>query len=248
MNKYTHLIDQAIQALGYVLVPKWRWAPNTLETHLQQLFEITGVTCVIDVGANTGQYRDFLRYMVGYKGRIVSFEPVKANFDVLQQKASRDTNWQVFNFGLGASNGSAEINVMRDTKFSSLLQPDDSVVRQFRYENEVMYREQIEVRRLADIAGEFARSATAGDRYYLKSDTQGYDLQVLEGAKALLGNVVAMQMELPIRPIYQQMPTLTAAIEFSRELGFDVTGVFPVSRDKHLRIIELDCVFAKRVD
>ena len=151
MNKFTHIVDRITRRLGYVVVPAWRWAPNTLEAHLQQLFEMRSVSCVIDVGANTGQYHDFLRYIVGYKGWIASFEPVKANYRALKEKAQGDPRWRVFNCGLGAANGTAEINVMRDTQFSSLLAPDDSVVKQYKNENEVMYRETIEVRRLADV-------------------------------------------------------------------------------------------------
>jgi|ERR1700674_202733 FkbM family methyltransferase len=246
MNKYTHAVDRLIRSFGYVLVPSWRYAPNTLEAHLRELFELLGISCVIDVGANTGQYRDFLRYQVEYKGWIVSFEPVKANLETLERKVATDRHWRVFRCGIGAANATAEINVMRDTQFSSLLAPDHTVVQQYKRENEVMYREQITVRRLADVFPELKSEGLPIDHCYLKTDTQGYDLQVLEGAKPILGNVLALQLELSVMAIYQGMPTLAEALAVNRQLGFDATGFFPISRDKHRRLIEVDGVFTRR--
>ena len=248
MNKFTHIVDRITRRLGYVVVPAWRWAPNTLEAHLQQLFEMRSVSCVIDVGANTGQYHDFLRYIVGYKGWIASFEPVKANYRALKEKAQGDPRWRVFNCGLGAANGTAEINVMRDTQFSSLLAPDDSVVKQYKNENEVMYRETIEVRRLADVVTDITDQGIPFSQCYLKTDTQGYDIQVVEGAKPILKHVVGMQMELSFRPIYQGMPAMPEVLAFSAALGFQATGLFPISRDKEMRLIEVDCVFVTCTD
>ena len=47
-----------------------------MANRLRDLFDRLGIKRVIDVGANEGQYGDFLRTEVGFKGLIKSFEPV----------------------------------------------------------------------------------------------------------------------------------------------------------------------------
>ena len=50
--------------------------------------------CNIDVGASQGQFAQRLRSQ-GYKNRIVSFEPLAAEFGKLEEKARDDSTWQV---------------------------------------------------------------------------------------------------------------------------------------------------------
>ena len=68
------------------------------------------VNCVLDVGANEGQYGQRLRE-AGYAGRIVSFEPLEVHVAPLRERAAADHNWKVFACALGDSDGEAEINV-----------------------------------------------------------------------------------------------------------------------------------------
>jgi hypothetical protein len=76
-------------------------------------------------------------------------------------------------------------------------------------------------------------------------DTQGYDLQVFAGVGDALRSVVALQSEISAVPIYQGMPHLTESIARFEAAGFGIAGLFPVSREKSLRIIEYDCLMVK---
>jgi hypothetical protein len=42
------------------------------------------------------------------------------------------------------------------------------------------------------------------------------------------------------------MPGYMETIRYLGALGFDITGLYPVSRDRSLRLIEFDCVMINR--
>ena len=105
----------------------------------------------------------------------------------------------------------------------------------------------VEVHRLADVFDEVT-AHVPDPRVLVKVDTQGYDLEVVEGAAEVLCRVAALQLELPVKHVYDGMPRLAVTLDRLDELGFEVTGMFPVTRDRDLlRVIEFDCVLRGRV-
>jgi hypothetical protein len=78
------------------------------------------VDVVLDVGAHVGWFGQRLREC-GYRGTIVSFEPIGAAFSQLQALAAHDGNWQAHQLALGATAGRTLINVSEKLDFSSIL-------------------------------------------------------------------------------------------------------------------------------
>lgn len=64
------------------------------------LFQL-GINCVIDVGANRGQFADEIRG-IGYKGKIISFEPVQREFSFLKERFKNDKSWCGFQIAFGS--------------------------------------------------------------------------------------------------------------------------------------------------
>ena len=104
--------------------------------------------------------------------------------------------------------------------------------------------ESVVARRLDELSDLGIRSQS---RLLLKVDTQGTDLEVLQGAQGVLPQVVAIQIEAAIRPIYTGMPSLTDTIEALTSAGFTVSGLFPVGRAGDLGLVDVDVV-AIRID
>jgi len=212
------------------------------EQHIVWLLRELDVNCVLDVGANVGQYARRLR-AGGYAGRIVSFEPVAALADELRRAASDDPDWQVMQCALGEVDEETEINV-RPGAMSSLL-PSSDFGKTWSKRLRETEAQTIQVRRLD---GVFAEAVAGIDepRVYLKLDTQGFDLQAFAGGGECLKQVVGMQSEVSCVPIYDNMPRLPEQISTYEAQGFEITGMFPVTRHRaSLRVIEFDVTMVR---
>ena len=220
---------------------------NYLTPHLRRLFPLLGIDCVLDVGANTGQFVDRLRRDVGYRGHVASFEPARAAYDRLTQHLSTDARWRGFRFALGREQGSAELNLFTpDGSLNSMLEPSTFGSDRFAALRLAPQKETVEVRRLDDVFAD-AVAPLVEPVTFLKLDTQGFDLEVLYGASGVIDRVAALVTELPVRPIYEGMPSLVEGVGHLQDLGFEITGMFPVTRDRdRLGAIEFDCVLRAR--
>ena len=233
------------RSLGYDIVPLREMRERDFALHLGELLTQLEIDCVLDVGANVGQYHDFLRNKVLFEGPIVSFEPVNRHVALLKQRASDDPHWHIEPYALGATDGSLDINVMVSDQFSSFLEPDNSRVQEFDGLNVPSRTETVAVKTIDTVLPEL-RARLGFERPYLKLDTQGFDIEVLEGSRRSLSAIPALQSEASVIGIYKGMPGYVETIRYLGDKGFDITGLYPVSRDRSLRLIEFDCVMINR--
>jgi hypothetical protein len=133
---------------------------------------------------------------------------------------------------------------MDQDQFSSFLPINAYGTAQFAKEAAVTRSEQANVVRLDSMIDEITSGLDA-PRIYLKMDTQGFDLQVLEGSSGFLPLVLGLQSEIALKPIYEGMPDYLISLARLNALGFSVTSLVPVSRDEKLRVIEFDCLMVR---
>jgi FkbM family methyltransferase len=231
-----------MRALAALTRP-WRKSQRELRSHLRRLFEARRVDGVIDVGAHRGKFYRLLREDVGFAGPVLSVEPIAELATELEKRASRESGWRVSRCALGARSGAARLNVMVRSDFSSLLQPRAAATGQFSGLNAVSRIEEVALRTLDEL---MSADGSPSQRLYLKLDTQGFDLEVLQGGARTLSRVVALQSEISFIPIYAGMPSWRESIERIGALGFALSGIFAVSRDPSLRLVEADCVFVRQ--
>ena len=155
------------RSLGYDIVPLREMKERDFALHLRELLTHLRIDCVLDVGANVGQYHDFLRDKVLYDGPIVSFEPVGGHVELLRERARGDGDWHIEGYALGAREGSLPINVMASDQFSSFLQPDNSRTQDYDGLNVATRIETVKVHTL-DVVLPMLRERLNFDRPYLK--------------------------------------------------------------------------------
>jgi FkbM family methyltransferase len=178
---------------------------------------------------------------LGYRGEIVSFEPIRAAFQELERAARGDQKWQVRNLALGAATGTAVINVSELSVYSSMLaqtadaQKQDSTAA-------VVRTEKISVAALDDLFTPFPHRTA-----FLKIDTQGFERQVLEGSKQTLPFLCGVLMELPIVHLYEATWNFPEAIEYMADRNFTVSQVHPTNflTADPVSLVEVDCLFRR---
>lgn len=241
-------ISSAADRAGFLIVPKWRSDARIEHADLlAQIFQTLKIDCVLDVGANRGQFKTFIRNQVGYGGTILSFEPVKQLADACRKLAQQDPDWHIFETALGDRDGRATMNVTERDTFSSFLNPLESelVKRRFAKFMTISAKVEVEIRSVDAVLPELMNRYKFA-RPFLKMDTQGFDLAVMNGASDSLKLIPALQTELSILPIYQNMPTWTAMVGNLNERGFALSGMFPITRDENLRVVEIDGIFVRQ--
>lgn len=205
------------------------------------LLDRYGIDLVLDVGANTGQYGELLR-VIGYKGKIVSFEPLRAEFEKLNGTLCDDGNWTAFNYALGDRDGVATINVAGNSYSSSLLYMLPAHL-ESAPESKYVGSEQIQIRRLDAVFGDVC---PRGSNIYLKIDTQGFEKPVLDGAVASLAHIDTIQIEMSLVPLYENQLLFIDLFRFLIDNGYRPVQFEPGFADEATQhLLQMDGIFRR---
>ncbi len=217
---------------------------DSIDLHLKRYFQHHEIGLLIDCGAHIGAFGKMCR-KVGYVGPILSFEPAQSMFEELQKSAAGDKSWQVRRQGLGIAAGTLRLNLNAGPNFNSLLPSKLSMIERFPALTTVS-SEAVAIERLDAVLDQ---AGIATDLpIFLKTDTQGNDLNVLQGTGGRLRQVKGLLVEMSVQPIYEGAPSHWEMMEFLRVAGFDPYGFSTVSRDKSGGMIEYDALFKRLAD
>ncbi len=216
----------------FIPFPKQRtlklWFPPYHDRNVAHLINLHRVDLVLDVGANIGQYARRLR-AGGYKGRILSFEPLVEAWAQAAAQAAKDPLWDIAPpMALAAETGTATLNVTRDSSLASLQKPlEGSGPAGLAVER----TETVECRTLDDAAADALAKAK---RPFLKIDVQGFEKPVLAGATKTLAACVGVQIELSLDPLYEGEPGYLEMLNLLEAQGFRLAFTLPVQSKQRL--------------
>jgi FkbM family methyltransferase len=196
---------------------------------------------VVDIGANVGQFSTSL-IGAGYRGSIISFEPLAHEHAILSRRAKKYPNWTIAErCAIGDTNGTVAINRAGNSESSSLLAMLDEHV--------------ISAPGSQYTGSEFTKIKTLDDcievtnntigSLFLKSDTQGYEIHVLRGAKNIMPRVQAMLLETSLTPLYEGCPLICEVLDYVRDLGFVVVDLVPGFYSQSGKMLQANIIVAR---
>ncbi|SFC68617.1 FkbM family methyltransferase [Streptomyces aidingensis] len=216
-----HRIRNAVRRLGIDIT---RYPAGWSGPQLVQLLQAHGITVVLDVGANEGEYGAMLRRH-GYRGKIVSFEPLSGPGKALRARTGADPGWSMHACALGEESGEITVNVSGNRGASSSVLPMLDRHAEAAPHARYIGTETVPLRRLDEL---WPEAAGPDDRVFLKIDVQGYEAQVLRGAGARAKECHGLQIEASFVPLYEGSPLLAEVLRTGQEeLGLTLMAVIP---------------------
>jgi FkbM family methyltransferase len=211
---------------------------------LQRGFDSFGIDLVLDVGANMGQFARGIRDR-GFKGRIVSFEPLSAAHRILSESAARDPLWSVHErCALGDREGPVALNIAGNSVSSSIFQMA-AVHAAAVPESAYVGQEQTTLVTLDSVAPAYLAGCRSP---FLKLDTQGSEWEVLTGARNTLPAIQGVLCELSFVVLYEGQHLWRDLVDRLEGAGFTLWGLQPSFMDRRGRNLQCDGIFFRDVD
>jgi FkbM family methyltransferase len=209
---------------------------NIYPTGFEDLYQSHPLT-LVDVGASGGissLWASHRRYL-----RVIGFEPDIRAYKTLKNQQNRSMRF--FNIGLHRQQGDFSFYSTRSQECSSLLMPNRQLLDRFHNSQrlEIVQKMKIKCRSLDEVLSEAALT----DVDFIKLDTQGSELAILEGAtKILADSVFGLEIEVYFAELYKDQPLFADVDPFVRQRGFDLIDICTTSW-KHS--IDMSLGFAK---
>jgi FkbM family methyltransferase len=194
--------------------------------------------CVVDVGANKGQFAAFARNCFP-QCRIVSFEPLDRPARIYESLFHDDTRTRLVRAAVATERGSVLMHVTAKDDSSSPLAVGKLQTQAFG--SVVVDTIEVPCGPLSD----YLLDDDLGQENLLKVDTQGFELQVLRGADGLLDRFSAIYCELSFKELYvgQSLASEVIAHLFHRQ--FSLAGVYNLTSDRNLGQLQADMLFVR---
>jgi FkbM family methyltransferase len=177
----------------------------------------------LDVGANTGQ--SVARIRKAFKDPIIhSFEPSPTTFRLLKERCARYQGVSVWNAAIGAAPGQLTLHENEHSEMSSLLPLGPAGWGR------------VERSAAVDVmtVDGFAQQHRIPFVLLLKSDTQGFDLEVFKGASRLMeeDRIGLVHTELTMSDLYVGAPHWLDVLRFLYDRNFALVDLCKLRRQR----------------
>lgn len=201
--------------------------------------KIKKLNTIIDIGSNKGQ---FILLILKFfpKLKIYSFEPIKELLDKQKNIFNLRENIFFFNYGIGSKNKNLNFFITERTDSSSFLKINTSG----NYNNDYFVKEKrnIKIRNLDQIL----KNKNLTKPILIKIDVQGYELEVLKGAKQILSKVDYILLETSKNRMYNKQPIEREIVNFLRRKKFRSLKALPWLKIKNTKFMQRDILFERK--
>lgn len=215
MNAFRTAVQAWLFKLGYQLRRTSSLGRNPF-SDVKQFVPTSARPLILDVGANTGQsVANFKEIFPA--STIHSFEPSRETFQKLSQNIAGQETVFPWNFALGASTCQQVFFENTHSDMSSFLEPDKTSW------GEIAKESTIEVVTL----DRFLEAQQIAFVDILKSDTQGYELEVFKGAEEAMrmNRIGLVYFEFIFSEMYKKLPPFDEVYRYLKDRNFLLVSI-----------------------
>jgi FkbM family methyltransferase len=200
------------------------------------------IRTVFDVGAHIGQSAALFSDTFP-DAQIHSFEPDPHSFAALRQLASGYPAVTAVNAAVGDREGEATFFVNTFSQTNSLLRPRDGAGQYLVATDGLDVRQETTVGVLT-LDG-YCATHSIQQIDFLKLDTQGYELRVLDGAASLMSRhaIPLIYLEVGFVTLYEGQPLFPEVYQYLFDRGYRLVWLYESSFHSHLYTIGANALF-----
>jgi FkbM family methyltransferase len=194
--------------------------------------------CCLDIGANVGQTAKKIK---GYfpNATIYCFEPIKDTYEQLVENTNGYSNIFTKNLAMGATIGEIEVFHREHSEWNSLVENLNETAKLTGATSEI-----IKVNTLDN----FVKENHLEKIDILKSDTEGFEMEVLKGADYCLSNQLIdfLYVEVGFSKEDKQHTYWTDVIQIMEYYGYSFSGLFEKCYVPDMRIHYANALFSSK--
>jgi FkbM family methyltransferase len=170
------IIRKVLDGLGLNIIRNNRLPVGTdYRKTIRHLFKKEDIKVIFDVGANIGQFCIHCNEVFN-ASKIYSFEPIEKTFQILKNRTKKIPNILCYDFAFGSARGTEQVFLQNDSTINS-LNPLINIQKKTDQASQQITIETID---------NFCQEKNISAIDILKIDTEGFDLEVLKGARGML--------------------------------------------------------------
>lgn len=208
---------------------------------LARLVQGRRVRFIVDAGASDG--RVSRRLLACFpEATVFAFEPNPLYAEPLRAFASSEPRFRPQQIALAAAPGQRTLHVTRSAGGTSLFQPTAELREYAAPSAEVLRLIEVSTMRLDD----WAEGEGVAGIDVLKLDVQGGELDLLDGARRLLKNSVAIiYTEVLFHPLYEHGALFGQIDQFLREMGFALFNLYGPKADRRGALLWANAIYTR---
>lgn len=193
---------------------------NFLRSKLFNQYAVSKPITLVDVGARREVHSRW--DLFGENVKVIGFEPDLEECNRLNKTYGKKHRY--FPIALYNRSGQLKINICKNPATSSVYAPNRLIVNRF------FNAEDLEIVRNISVPSETLDRILSLNNIHdvdlIKIDTQGSELQILQGSRKMLRNsIFGVDIEVEFSQLYKNQPLFTDADIYLRDLGFSLFDI-----------------------
>lgn len=213
---------------------------NSAQLKIHSLLKANKVNTLIDIGASSGEFTsNVLLYNNGLRAFL--FEPVNKAFKDLHRKYASNKLIRLYNLAIGSQDGEVQFNENDYYYSSSILSMNEDHFAEFPQTTKFQTHS-VRIAKLSSVVDikDIQRPLM------IKIDVQGYEREVISGAKNILTIADFLIIEVSYYELYSNQPLFDEIYNLLKELGFIYKGnLYQIYSSKSSKVLQADALFVR---